>query len=181
MLALTVAQPFGIVATERAAPPRDAHSVKPTSVHVARLFGVLPVLPFALYYQAKLYSGENTPTAMLKARSWFWLPILTNATTVDAICSSDANTPCWHPNGREAHTLELSQSGGDYYVSLIDPAGVKGPALSAQKTWDLSPGIASFSGLVYWILIALLIPRVRRAGRNAGRSVRDVRKGLTAG
>ncbi len=172
VLAITVAQPFGVVATDRAPPPRDAHRVSPTSVHVARLFGVLPVLPFVLYHQDNLYSGENVATAKLKARSWFWLPILTNATTVTGICGG-SDSPCW-PIGRDSHALQLSQSGDNYYASLVDPAHAKEPPFSTSDTWDLSAGIVSLSGLVYWILLALLIPRVRRAGRNAtGRSVRE--------
>lgn len=164
ILALTVAQPFGVVATDRAAPPRDAHRVSSTSVHVARLFGVLPVLPFALYHQDNLYSGENEPTAKLKARSWFWLPILTNATTVTAICGSDS--PCW-PIGRDSRALQLSQRGGNYYATLLDRGTGQLPPLAGRMTWDLSAGIVSLSGLVYWILLALLLPRVRRAGRKA--------------
>ncbi len=167
VLAVTVAQPFGIVRTERGPPPRNAHRVAPTSVHVARLFGLLPVLPFALYHQDNLRSGENDPTATLKARSWFWLPILTNAATIAAICAPDIYTPCWQPTGPDSHNLELSQSGGTYYVSLLDPASAKLPPFGARTTWDLSAGIASPSGLIYWILLAVIIPRVLRSSRKS--------------
>lgn len=166
ILAVTVAQPFGVVATERAVPPSGAHPVAPTSIHIARLFGVLPVLPFALYRQEIIYSAENTPTAMLKARSWFWLPILTNATTIQRICSDDISTPCWQTRGPDpdSERLRLFESGGRYYVSLLRapyaPAAIRGSLRT--YTWELAPGIASPIGLIYWAVLAILIPRILR-------------------
>ncbi len=169
LLALTVAQPFGIVATPQAAPPAGAHQVDATSVHVVRAGGSLPVMPFVLYREDYVWSGENAPTAMLKARSWFWLPILTNATTVDRICADDVLQPCFgnaHEEYAAESNLRLAQSGGTYYATLLNPGASRAPNVPTSYTWKLAPGIASSSGVVYWLLIAVLIPIVVWSSRG---------------
>lgn len=173
-LAVTVAQPFGITATPRGSPPRGAHPVGPTSVHIARLFGSLPILPFALYREDDLVDFGNGATASLKARSWLWLPILTNATTVTRICSNDVRTPCFGNSGGSAGSLQLSEKDGRYYATVPVPGASSYAGVKPSYTWELGVGVASIAGLIYWLLVAALIPLVltstRRLERTASRA-----------
>jgi hypothetical protein len=59
LLASTVAQPFGVVAERKQAPPPHARLVSATGVHLDRAFGTIPVMPFALYREQSLVAGEN--------------------------------------------------------------------------------------------------------------------------
>lgn len=172
VLAFTVAQPFGIVADTQPAPPPGARAVDATSVHVARLFGFLPVLPFVPYHEDYVWSGENRPTAALKARSWFWVPILVNATTIKDICSNDVFTPCWGPG--HSDVLTLTEHGGRYYATLVNSymqTQRPVPGVKTSYTWELHPGIASLSGLIYWGLLAVLIPMTAAAGRRHNKQI----------
>jgi hypothetical protein len=174
-VALTVAQPFGVVAGERSAPPAGARPVNPTSIHVARLAGFLPTLPFTLYHEDYIVSGENGPTAALKARSWFWLPVLTNATTIKDICSNNVvSTPCWGSDGRAYDyptNLRLSEKAGRYYVTLLNPAARNySPYDRTSYTWELAPGLASPAGLIYWVVLAVLIPVAVRSTRRRAKN-----------
>jgi hypothetical protein len=166
--AVTVAQPFGIVAEKQPAPPSGARPVETTAVHVDRLLGHVPILPFALYRQRLLMAGENSPQQALEARSWFWLPILTNATRIKSMCPQIINAPCWDPAGRDPalgspSNLQLLEKDGRYYATLRNGVGL--PPL----TWELVPGVASIAGLGYWLLIAMLIPL---AGWSSSRAKR---------
>lgn len=167
MLALTVAQPFGLIAHEQTAAPAGARPVHgATSVHVARVLG-LPILPFVVYRWDYLMATElDSPSAALRARSWFWLPILTSSTYVAQMCEGGAYDPCWDPSHPSAgQQLTVLSAGGHYYVKLTFPGG--------QQVWELGIGIASILGLLYWELLAVLIPLVLRARRRARRAVSD--------
>ena len=166
VLALTVAQPFGVVASKEAGaprPPTEAEQANGDSVHVARLFGLLPAVPFRLYQREIFLSGlgENAPNKTLRARSWFWLPALTNATQVAETCSDDVLTPCWEPGEQD---LTVFREGGAQWVTIDNPPGRdSGPAqIPDSFTWKLSAGIASPAGLAYWVLAALLIVTASR-------------------
>lgn len=136
VVALTVAQPFGVVASKQEGdaprpPPRPEPSpLSPAQsngddVHVARLFGLVPVLPFRFYQREKPLSGlaENTPNKTLRIRSWFWLPILTNATRVADTCSEDVLTPCWEPGYPYGKELTVYRRGGSQWATLYNPPG----------------------------------------------------------
>ena len=177
VLALTVAQPFGVVASKDAGapmPPTEAEQANGDSVHVARLFGLLPVVPFRLYQREIFLSGlgENAPNKTLRARSWFWLPALTNATQVAETCSDDVLTPCWEPGEQD---LTVFREGATTWATIDNPPGrdpSRAPlAIPDSFTWKLSAGIASPSGLAYWALAALLIvtPRRRRSRPSSPR------------
>ncbi len=169
-LAVTVAQPFGIVANRVAGPPPGAKFVGSTDVHVARIGGVVPILPFVLYREDILGPvGDQSPTARLKARSWLWLPILTNATRIHDICASDVTVPCWSAATSRTSIfgtgVSLEEKAGRFYVTLYAPLGPRFRA-PARYTWELAPGIASIAGLIYWALVAVLVPFALVAGRR---------------
>lgn len=164
LLALTVAQPFGIVAERRTALPPQAKRIDAGGLHVARLFG-LPVAPFALYYREDLDNGftENQSTATVRARSWLWLPLLKNATEVAELCK-DAFSPCWRPDlplGAEsdyANTLEVFAADGAHWARIENPDAGRFPLGTAPEsfTWKLRVGIASPAGVVFWLLASAL-------------------------
>jgi hypothetical protein len=163
-LALTVAQPVGIVAKRVSGPPAGGRVVGQTSVHVARIGGVVPVLPFALYRERiQGPISDQAPNAALKARSWLWLPILINATRIARICAGDVRVPCWgttpNSNSGPSNALRVEEKDGRYYATLSIPLAARYVAPSSY-TWELVPGIASIAGLIYWALLALLIPGV---------------------
>lgn len=163
VLAVTVAQPFGIVAHRVARMPANAHAVAPYSVHAARAFGAIPLFPFAVYRLHYPPIGDNWTHASLRVRSWFWLPILTNATHVTGLCGGIVTLPCWDPSLTGEHNaLTLASSGGDYYLRMEDFQSTRGGYL----TWKLTPGIAYVPGLIYWLLLAVLIPLVVRDARR---------------
>lgn len=165
-VALTVAQPFGVVASkEKAAPRPPPNAANGHSIHVARVFGI-PVLPFRLYSRSVFWPGENTPTANLRARSWFWLPALTNATQIAETCS-DSLTPCWNPepgSGHPQNDLTVFRNGGKQWVTIDNPAGKNsGPArIPDSFSWELRAGIASPAGLAYWAVAGILVITARR-------------------
>jgi len=170
VLALTVAQPFGIVAKRVSGPPVGTKAVGETSIHIARIAGVVPILPFVLYRQNILGPiGDQSPTAMLKARSWFWLPVLTNSTAIKGICSNDVTVPCWGGSedsvSGQSNTISLREKDGRYYITLYSRLGPRFLAPSSY-TWELAPGIASTAGLTYWALTAVLVPTALATARR---------------
>ena len=190
VVALTVAQPFGVIASKEDAAPRPpVYAGNGHSVHVARVLGI-PLLPFRLYSRSSVSFGENTPKATLRARSWFWLPALTNATQIAETCSSDVFTPCWDPepgSGNPGNDLTVFRKGGKQWVTIENPAGreERGPCppsacgpgyrptpLPDSFSWELRAGSASPAGLVYWALAILLVvtARRRRTGPTASPS-----------
>jgi hypothetical protein len=86
---------------------------------------------------------------------------LTNATTIKDICAATVTLPCWGttPNSTSgpSNALGLEEKDGRYYATLYNPLGPRYLAPSSY-TWELAPGIASIPGLVYWALIAALLP-----------------------
>jgi hypothetical protein len=153
---LTVAQPFGLVvsAADRD-PPADAEEADPTAVRVARVLGV-PALPYVLYRDDNFFiEGDTVATTSLHARSWFWLPVLTNSTEVTPMCYGSGNgAPCWVPDDPQTGRLSLAEKDGTWWASISHPD-------YPTETWKLSPGIASLGGLAYWAVVALLILVIR--------------------
>jgi hypothetical protein len=64
------------------------------------------------------------------------------------------------------------ETDGRYYLTLVDPDAARTPGFTGSYTWELTPRIASVAGLVYWVLIAVLIPLVVK--RNPVRRFVDV-------
>jgi hypothetical protein len=177
VLALTIAQPFGLVAEKSGPPPASAEQRDPAAIHVAYLFGVVPVEPFALYSRDDLLSGlaENVTSATLRARSWFWGPFLTNSTKVGDICNqSDVfDPPCWQPDRSQsgyAHTLSLSEDGGNYWATLHNVRTDPSVHAPAEFTWKLDWGLASPAGLIYWFLAGGLVYLARRRAQPGSRA-----------
>src|SRR4051812_27051413 len=56
LLAVTVAQPVGVVAARQDGPPPRGARRSPSGMHVARLFGV-PTTPFVIYRRGSAFSG----------------------------------------------------------------------------------------------------------------------------
>jgi hypothetical protein len=176
LTAVTVAQPFGVVASEQSQlPPADAKPVSTQGILVARLFGVVPLLPFALYDRENPIEYERK-WSTLRARSWFWLPVLTNSTDIQRMCDNEnvVDVPCWEssPNPNtfyNANTLRVVTKDGQIWATLFDAHyKLRGPAptytpppaptYTPLSTWKLEPGIASPAGVVYWGCVALLLP-----------------------
>ncbi len=193
VVGLTVAQPFGVIASKKDAAPRPpVYAGNGHSVHVARVFGI-PLLRFRLYSREVFWPGENTTTATLRARSWFWLPALTNATQIAETCSNDVLDPCWDPepgSGTSGSDLTVFRDGGKQWVTIDNPdgrqqekergpcppetcgAGYRPTPIPDSFNWELRAGIASPAGLVYWALAILLVisARLRRTGPTASHS-----------
>jgi hypothetical protein len=174
ILGLTLAQPFGLVVSSEGerAPPRDSRSADPTGVHAARLFGVVPVMAFSVYRDENLCfpSCETTATASLEARSWAWLPVLVNSAEITELCVGGSGTPCWDPNARDEQqrsSLALADVDGTWWVTIRDrnPAGV-----GIEGAWELRPGIASWAGVVYWVVAGVLIAALVRTRRPVAAS-----------
>ena len=103
--------------------------------------------------------AENVPTEELKARSWFWLPMLSNGTKIADICGN-AFEPCWRPEWKDSRSailrnrpatrnLTVMRDGNRYWV-VIENLSVSGRQFRPRFSWELRPGIASPAGLVYW-------------------------------
>jgi hypothetical protein len=171
VLGLTLAQPFGLVVSDEGgrAPPRDARSADPAGVHGARLFGVIPVMSFTVYRDENLCfpSCENIATASLEARSWAWLPPLTNSTTITDLCVGGGGPPCWDPDARtrgRRSSLGLAGADGTWWATVRDDAP---SSTGVAGTWELRPGIASWAGVAYWIVAGALIVALLQARRRS--------------
>jgi hypothetical protein len=172
VVGLTVAQPFGVIASKQHGLPRTSTvRVKPTAVHVIAVGG-LPLAPFRLYPGGTL-SGilkENAPTSTLRARSWLWLPVLTNATTITGMCGTDDTRPCWDPDDpAHRNTLILMRAGHTYWVTIARSLGESGRIVVDPRadTWKLGFGVASPIGLAYWIAVLALFLLARWRGATA--------------
>jgi hypothetical protein len=156
---MTVAQPFGITTDELDAPADDLPIIAehtdgpPTGVHTMWVAGVLPV-PVVLYQRGDVLAGlsENTPTKSLRARSWLWPGVLTNASEVAATCSNDIFTPC--PGG--AVVTRLHRDGHHLVVTITNPyaEGHDPDTVPDVFRYRLGFGITSITGVVYWLLAA---------------------------
>lgn len=156
--ALTVAQPFGVVATrERGVPPPRAARSSPGGVHTLRAFGFLPI-PYVLYSRDRLWRSDTSPRSDARARSWLWAPVLTNASDIAGTCAS-VFVPCWASNGYGSKSLQIAQDGGETWAVFRNPESNRfapGQVPSAF-TYKLSFGLASPAGLVYWVVAFSLV------------------------
>src|SRR3954466_6089255 len=83
VLALTVAQPVGVIA-HRVSPASAAGSTADHGgLHTIRLAGVVPFF-YTLYQRRNFLAGlsENVPTQTLRARSWLGPGLLTTSSSV---------------------------------------------------------------------------------------------------
>src|SRR3954449_211706 len=78
--AVTVAQPFGIIATPDNPPPH-ATVQSPQALHVLRGPAGTRV-PFVLYERDDLLRGDSEPQGAVRARTWAWGPLLTNSSRI---------------------------------------------------------------------------------------------------
>jgi hypothetical protein len=157
LLAVTVAQPFGVVA-RKTSPPTAAPAVDhPTHVHIVHAAGI-PIAPFRLYPREDLLAGwaENTTSSTLRARSWLWLPVLTNSTRVAGMCDNSTLRPCW--GGTYDDRLVMLRKGRSYWVMFATRNGETGPYHLNEElgVWKLSFGVASPAGLAYWAVAGAL-------------------------
>ena len=164
-VALTLAHPFGMKAERVGRAPSDAAERNPTGRHTARILG-LPIVPFALYRRDKPVA-ENVPVATLRARSWLWPFLFTNASEVTPLCG-DLSTPCWPDrsarDGSGADRLSLVSSGGDFWVR-VDNREKTGPGSSipAEFVFRIGPGVTSWWGLGYWLAAGIVLVRFNTA------------------
>lgn len=157
--AITVAQPFGVVATrEHGAVPPAATRSSPEGVHTLRAFGFLPV-PYVLYSRDRVWKSDTGPHSDARARSWLWAPVLTNASAVAGTCASDAFVPCWGKSGYGSKSLQIADDGGETWAVFSNPDSRFHPAgqVPSAFTFKLGFGLASPAGLVYWAVALGLV------------------------
>jgi hypothetical protein len=184
VLALTIAQPFGVKGvpispqefTEGDTRPADADAI-----HSVRVLGV-PLFGFRPYTREISYlNGEGGyPSDWLKVRSWLWPGLLTNGTKVERLCGNDFQ-PCWVPEDQSqegfgrASNLQLVEADGEwrYRILRFDGSPPEYPPPRTTGTYGyngyyrLAGGIVSTAGVVYWLLVgglgALILIRIRRS------------------
>ena len=134
LTALTVAQPFGVRAEPAPASSGAAVPVR-ERVHSA------PPFRFRLYENpiSHLGLGECCPPQdTLRVRSWVLVPgLLTNAGDVTDL-HGDGVPSSW----------ALQRAGGGWIVRANSPSP------RPDLAWRLEPGIASASGMVFWLAFA---------------------------
>jgi hypothetical protein len=187
VLALTLAQPFGVKSEPITPEEFAAGNPQPAeaeAVHSVRVLGV-PVFGFRPYrgltvepYQPILRRGQTG--IWLKIRSWVWPGLLTNGSKVAFVCE-DSVAPCWTPEGEAEPTgrpskLDLVQADGEWRYHVRSPSG--GLPQLPDKTgsfgfYRLSPGIVSWIGLLYWIALpafagAVILSLRRRSSAEPG-------------
>jgi hypothetical protein len=119
------------------------------------------VVPFELYSLPDVWYIDTQGVA-LKARTWMWLPLLTNSSTITRMCLGGFDEPpCW--DDASGDHLALWRKGSHYWVgfSPSDPGEETG-------VWSLGFGLASWAGLAYWALAwTLSLLGWRRVRRRA--------------
>lgn len=187
VLALTIAQPFGLKAVPLSSSGLVSGGVvreDAAAVHSVKLLGV-PVFGFKPYtrdlWNPNGGDGGEPPTA-LKVRTWVWPGILWSSTKVEELCGNKVQ-PCWDPDDDPAGTrsrLQLLRSGdGDWRYLILRADGRRPEPVAAGEPLDrfnggryeLRPGIVSTAGLAYWGLVAMLATALllrRRQSLSAG-------------
>lgn len=165
-LAVTVAQPFGVRAVRVDDGEVASASAGPLAHHPIELFGV-SVMRFALYEKpiSHLGLGECCPPQdRLRVRSWIVPGVLTHAGDV-AELHGDGASSRWSLGGAAGRWRVTGDHPPD------DPAA-----------WRLEAGVASMSGLVFWILaaagIAAVLLRRRRLGDDGPADAHGVGGGV---
>jgi hypothetical protein len=155
VVAVTVAQPFGVVASRASGIPKGATTVKhPAHVHILRL-GVVPIEPFKLYKRQEFYLDDPPPDT-LRARSWAWLPLLVNSSKLADICGY-GNPPCW--DDQEGQHLVVLRKDHHYWVAFTERRSETAPSILDETggAWKLGFGLASPLGLAYWAVVMVLV------------------------
>ncbi len=151
IIALTLAQPFGIHAVRVAAPPAGAEPVSPRSALDFRVAGWVPVSA-SLYTTGLLHGDSGEPQGTLRLDSSVWGPVLFSTTAVTEICG--ATTPCWAPDpSSTADGLQAVTKDGRYWLVYRS----NGVAVVNHATWSLRFGLTSWLGLAYWCCVAVLL------------------------
>jgi hypothetical protein len=178
LIALTVAQPFGVKG-EPITPQEFAAGVHqpadPESVHSLRVLG-LPLFGFRPYTRDIFYlNGEaGYPTHWLKIRSWLWPGLLTNGAKIERLCG-EVTRPCWRPRQQgHAQGLELRRAGDEWRYRLLTADGrvpqhptVEDGVLGYSAHYRLALGVTSVPGLLYWLFVlAVALGRRARRARN---------------
>jgi hypothetical protein len=160
-LALTVVQPFGVVAERVSSAPPDGQQVDPTGDNS------LGALRFHIYGQdISQILVDDTREAILKAQSSVAGVLLYNTTDVASICKGLGDPPCWEVDGSGMSLRSMIREGDNYWLTLsYDPDVVKErgfdvPPSELAYTWKLSLGVASFGGALYWLLGTILMGSV---------------------
>lgn len=186
LLALTVAQPFGVkgvpMSPEEFA-AGDAMPAESEAVHSVRVLGV-PLFGFRPYTRGIVYvNGESGyPDDWLKVRSWLWPGILTNGEKVERLCGNTSQ-PCWVPEdqsqsgfGRSSN-LELVRAGAEWRYRILThegrPPNYPGPrdgTYAYNGYYRLTVGLVSLPGLMYWLVVATLAVRLIRRLRVSATS-----------
>ena len=168
LLAITVAQPFGVEGVpispqEFAAgnpEPVDPESVQSVDVLGLGLFRFRPYTREIFYFDGQ----GGLPIAWLKVRSWVWPGLLANASKVERLCGNTLQ-PCWTPRDQpqnrfgRASNLELVQADGEWRYRILtrDGSPPRYPGNSSEPYryngyYRLAVGLVSFAGLVYWFV-----------------------------
>lgn len=170
MLAVTVAQPFGLTVHRSGPAPTNARAVATDKTHVYRDGPV--GFPYRIYVRDEPDLAENRPRSTLRVRTWAWLPLLTNSTKISSLCGGEAPL-CYYPGGAYTGSrLSVATRPGSVWVSLRQQSSPNAPCRPRCRvlTWKLSVGIASYPGLAFWAFAfgacAAQVARQRRLRRE---------------
>jgi hypothetical protein len=164
VVAVTVAQPFGVRAVPITA--RQFAAAEPTphaqATHSIDVLG-LPLFGFVPYTRdiVSVQGETGDPTQWLKVRSWLWPGLLTNASKITRLCGPTSQL-CWTPEdsavgaGRSSN-LHLARAGDQWLYRVLTRNGSPAPYGGTNGgTYRVAVGIASFSGLTYWLVVGVL-------------------------
>ncbi len=171
LLAVTVAQPFGVKAVSISPQQYNAGNPRPANAEAIHSIDVLglPLFGYRPYVKSIVYLDRTTgePSHWLKIRSWLWPGLLTNGSKIERLCGAKGE-PCWVPADQRptvlggASNLEAVTAGGEwrYHVLTGDgqpatyPAGP--PYIGQTGYFRLAIGIVSIAGVLYWLAAAVL-------------------------
>lgn len=176
VLALTVAQPFGVSSSEISASDyRHQHPATVgygASTETMDLFG-LPVLRFRPTRLPSLLPPEDVgiSSGSLRVRSWVPPLFLTNATRLAALCGK-VTDPC--PRTEDPSALLVTRSGDAWYLRAATELGATERGVPPFRAWRLSAGVTSWLGVLYWLValtFAMLSYRQFRQKRQRSMAV----------
>jgi hypothetical protein len=175
IVALTVAQPFGVEAepiSREEFEAGDPQPAKAEAIHSVEVLGI-PVVGFRPYRREVigLLPSDVADPKWLKLRSWVWPGVLTNGAKVTDMCAS-SDQACWAPEGEggfedgSSRSLRLARAGDEWRYSVLTASGSvpRTPGeTGSQGFFRLGLGIVSWPGLVYWIFLVLVAGPVIRS------------------
>jgi hypothetical protein len=158
VVALTVAQPFGVEAVPMSRAEFEAgdpQRATADAVHGIDVLGI-PLFGFRPYTRERFCVECDTgPGSYIRTRSWLWPMLLTNANTIAGNCGREIR-PCWEPGDtRNQGDLALFNADGEWRYELSSGGNPVNPFPGTSPYLRLRIGIVSIAGLIYWALVAV--------------------------